>query len=85
MIDFSQWIDLRAFFIALIIGTILAYLRIDRPRVVYRYPTPWNAGKVTYIDEANVCYKYKVNRVECPTDKSKISEIPLQFNENRDK
>lgn len=85
MIDFNQWIDLRAFFIAFLIGTILAYFRVDRPRIVYRYPTPWNAGKVTYIDEANVCYKYAVDRVACPTDKSQISEIPLQFNENQDK
>jgi hypothetical protein len=84
MIDFTQWIDLRAFFVAFIIGTLFAYLRISRPKIVYRYPTPWNAGKVTYIDEADVCYKYRVDKVTCPSDKSKIAEIPLQFREDQD-
>jgi hypothetical protein len=83
--DFSQWIDLRAFFIAFLLGLLFVYLRMDTPRVVYKYPTPWNAGQITYIDEANVCYKYRVERVECPADKRLISEIPLQFNENQDK
>jgi len=78
MIDFSQWIDMRAFFIAFLIGSLFSYLRIARPRIVYKYPTPWNAGKVTYIDEADVCYKYRVKRVPCPDDKNKISTVPLQ-------
>lgn len=84
MIDFSQWIDMRAFFLAFVIGALFSYLRISRPKIIYRYPTPWNAGKVTYVDEADVCYKYRVDRVPCPTDRTKISEIPLQFSERKD-
>lgn len=81
MIDFTQWIDMRAFLFALALGILFAYLRISQPRIVYRYPTPWNAGKITYIDEADVCYKYRVDRVPCPEDRSKISRVPLQYQE----
>ena len=82
MIDFTSWIDLRAFVIAFVIGALFAYFKLSTPIVLYRYPTPWNAGKITYIDEADVCYKYKAERVSCPLDKSKISEIPLQYRDS---
>jgi hypothetical protein len=42
------------------------------------YPTPYNAGKIVYKDDAGVCYKYDIKEVKCPVDKSKISEVFLQ-------
>ena len=75
MLDFIEpW----AFLIALSIGLLYTYLTTPYPQIVYKYPTPYNAGKITYVDDANVCYKYKVQKVDCPSDSSKIKSIDLQ-------
>ena len=66
------------FFISLFIGLFIAYLSTPKPVVIIRYPTPDNAGKVTYIDNSNVCYKYKAKEVKCPRNKKKITETPIQ-------
>ena len=75
MFDF---IEPLAFFIALAVGFLYAYLTTPYPRVVYKYPTPYNAGKIVYIDDADVCYKYRVQEVQCPADKDKIKTLPIQ-------
>lgn len=75
MFDFIEpW----AFLLALGIGLFYTYLTTPYPRTVYKYPTPYNAGKITYMDDANVCYKYRVKKVQCPADQSKIKELSLQ-------
>lgn len=75
MIDF---IDPKVFLTSLAVGLLYAYLTTPYPKIVYKYPTPYNAGKITYIDDANVCYKYKVTKVACPLDKSKIKNLKIQ-------
>lgn len=79
MLDF---IDPRVFLFALGIGLLYTYLTTPYPKIVYKYPTPYNAGKITYIDDANVCYKYKVTQVSCPLDKSKIKKLEVQESGN---
>lgn len=66
------------FFAAFSIGILIAYLSTPTPEIIIKYPTPENAGKIIYKDNADVCYKYKVNEVSCPADKSKIKNIDIQ-------
>ena len=40
-------------------------------------------GKVTYKDNAGVCYKYRSEEVTCPKDKSVIKELPLQYKDDK--
>ena len=75
---FLEYIEMWPFIIALGLGLLFTYITTPYPRVVYKYPTPYNAGKITYVDEADVCYKYKVNKVTCPLDQSKIKHLELQ-------
>jgi hypothetical protein len=42
-----------------------------------KFPSPNNAGTITYRDEEENCYKYKAERVECPLDKSLIKPQPI--------
>ena len=45
--------------IALIFGIILGYwLALPSP-AKYAHPTAENAGKVTYVDDTGVCYRYE--------------------------
>lgn len=73
-----DYIDPFYFLIALSVGLLYAYLNAPEPRIVVKYPTPHNAGKILYKDDAGVCYRYKVNEISCPKDASKIKKMPIQ-------
>ena len=71
-------IDPVYFIISFIIGLAYIHLTQAPPRVVIKYPTPHNVGKITYVDDAGVCYKYKMEKSSCPDDKNQIKTIPIQ-------
>lgn len=73
-----EYIDPFVFFISLGVGIFLTYLVSPNPKIIYKYPTPSNAGKITYVDDAGVCYKYKSTKVNCPSDKSQVKSIDIQ-------
>ena len=62
------------FLISLGIGLLFCYLTLPRPEVIFKHPTPENAGSITY-KENDSCYKYHAKEVKCPiTGKIKIQE-----------
>ena len=67
------------FFISLFIGFMMCYILTPPPNIVFRHPTPENTNLV-YKDESNGCYKYEVDMIECPKDKSKIKNTPISQN-----
>ena len=68
--------------IAFAFGVFISYIFTPNPKIVIKYPTPQNAGKVTYVDDAGVCYRYKAVEVGCPlptdSDREKVRQLPLQ-------
>jgi hypothetical protein len=66
------------FFIALCVGLLYTYITTPPPHIVVKYPTPFNAGQITYLDDAGVCYKYKVEPKQCPSDPKKIKTMPIE-------
>lgn len=74
-----KFISLPIFIISLAIGLFLTYITIPEPKIIYVYPTPNNIDKLQYVDKANNCYKFKANKVKCPTDPSKIATVPIQY------
>lgn len=71
-------LNLLAFLLALGAGLLYSYVVTPPPKVVIKFPTPENTGLVTYIDKASNCYQYTSEEVQCPSDKSKLSKIPIQ-------
>jgi len=65
------------FFLAFAVGLFFCYITNPKPEVVLKFPSPYNAGMVTYHDKANNCYKYKADKVDCPVDKSIIKDQPI--------
>ena len=63
------------FFIAFCIGILYTYLIHPKPSVIIKYPTPNNAGKILYKDDAGVCYRYNSKEVQCPKNEDKIVKI----------
>tara|TARA_Y100000590_G_scaffold470436_1_gene664888 strand:- start:1033 stop:1266 length:234 start_codon:yes stop_codon:yes gene_type:complete len=68
------------FFTALSLGLLYVYAFTPVPDIIYQYPTPENAGKVTYKNNINECHKYESKEVDCPKDKSKITYYPQESN-----
>lgn len=70
-------INVFYFLLSFSIGLLYVYLVQPTPKVVLKFPTPYNAGKVTYKDLTNTCYTYKAERAACPVDKSKVKQQPI--------
>jgi hypothetical protein len=73
-----DYIDPLIFLISLCVGLFYTYVTVPYPQVVIKYPTPFNAGKITYVDKNNVCYKYQIEQVNCPLNKSQIKTYQFQ-------
>ena len=67
-------VDPSIFLISLGIGLLFCYLTLPRPEVIFKHPTPENAGSIIY-KENDRCYKYRAKEVLCPiTGEIKIQE-----------
>jgi hypothetical protein len=73
-----DYIDPFYFLIALCVGLLYTYVTAPVPQIVIKYPTPFNAGKITYVDQSDVCYKYRIQKTQCPKDTSKIKEYEFK-------
>ena len=59
------------FLLAFIVGLLVCYVMEPKKKVILKFPSPTNAGKVTYVDKQGQCYKYNVQKLDvCPTDKT---------------
>ena len=63
-------IDIFYFFISLFMGFILVYLTSPKPKIIFKYPTLDNISNMKFIDENNVCYKYKPVEIKCDLSKN---------------
>jgi hypothetical protein len=75
--NYEKYINIYWFIGAFIVGLIYTYLTMKQPEQVIQYPTPENAGRITYKDDAGVCYRYKVVEVGCGNP-SNIKNMPIQ-------
>ena len=71
-------IDPFVFFVSFGLGLMYCYITNPSPKVVLKFPSPYNTEKVIYHETGgDGCYKYKADKVGCPTDKSLIKPQPI--------
>lgn len=58
---FHPW----SFLLAFGVGMLFVYLTAPVPTVIVRYPTPFNAGRITYRDARGTCYRYRSHKTTC--------------------
>lgn len=58
-----------AFIVAFAIGILYVYISTPKPKIVIKYPTPYNCNKIVYRNDNDICYKYSLEEVKC-TDKA---------------
>ena len=63
---FLKIINIKVFFISLLVGLIFTYINNDKKKI-YVYPTPSNINNIQYKDKANNCYEYSMEKVACPS------------------
>ena len=74
----GKYINFPVFLLSLAIGILFVYLFQPELNVIYVYPTPDNENKILYKDKTDNCFKFNAEEVECPDDKTKIKNIPIQ-------
>ncbi len=75
--NFFKILNVKVFLISLLIGLIFIYFNDDRKKISV-YPTPSNINSVQFKDKADNCFEYSMEKVNCPSSKSKINNIPVQ-------
>lgn len=65
------------FIVAFAIGLFYCYVSTPPPEVIVKFPSPYNAGKIVYKDNAETCYTYKADKVECPLNRDLIKPQPI--------
>jgi len=78
MFNLFKFINVYAFLISFAVGMFIVYVTMDDTRKIYVYPTPENVDLIQYRDSAGTCFAFKESEVTCPTDPSKISQVPVQ-------
>jgi hypothetical protein len=73
-----NYISLPIFLISFAIGIFFIYVLGPQRKHIYVYPSPENVDKILFKDKADNCFRFEEEVVECPTDASLISTIPVQ-------
>ena len=75
---FLDYISIPIFVISFILGFIFIYIVGPATKTIFVYPSPENVNKILFKDNANNCFYFDEQEVNCPTDLSAISTIPIQ-------
>ena len=73
-----NYISIPVFLISFAVGLFFVYVLGPELKKIYIYPTPENVDKVLFRDKASNCFTFEEEVVECPTDKTLISSVPIQ-------
>lgn len=73
-----NYISVPIFILSFAIGLFFVYILGPDIKTVYIYPNPENIDKMLFKDKANNCFSFDEEIVDCPSNKSLISSIPIQ-------
>jgi len=76
-----KYIHWPVFFVSFLLGLFLIYFYVPSSRHIYVYPTPENDEFLQYKDLAGNCFSFVREKVDCPSDKRLIQQVPFQMGE----
>lgn len=74
----TKYISLPVFLFSFCLGLAFVYIIGPEMKTVFIYPTPENYLNYQYKDNAEQCFQFKPNKVECPWNPLSIKSIPIQ-------
>ena len=54
------------FLLAVLVTFMLLYVFTPKPTILIKYPNIEDVDSPLYIDDNDVCYKYKKQQIDCP-------------------
>jgi len=73
-----NYISMPVFIVSFAVGLFFVYILGPDIKTVYIYPNPENVDKMLFKDKADNCFSFNEEIVDCPSNKSLISSIPIQ-------
>jgi len=73
-----KYISIPVFLLSLIIGLFFIYILGPDLKTIYFYQTPETVDKILFRDKTENCFAFKEVGVTCPSDETKINQIPIQ-------
>jgi hypothetical protein len=73
-----NYISIPVFIISFAIGLLFVYILGPDKKTIYIYPTPENVNKFLFKDKADNCFEFDEEIIDCPSDQTKITNIPIQ-------
>jgi hypothetical protein len=73
-----NYISIPIFLVSFAVGLFFVYILGPEMKKIYVYPSPETVNNVLFKDKADNCFYFKEEVVECPSDESLISTIPIQ-------
>lgn len=74
----TKYVSIKAFVISALVGFVMMYFHSEERKKVYVYPTFETLGKGIFQDKSGACFAQYAEPVKCPSDRSKINQIPVQ-------
>lgn len=73
-----NYISIPIFLVSFAVGLFFVYILGPEMKKIYVYPSPETVNNVLFKDKADNCFYFKEEVVECPSDESLLSTIPIQ-------
>ena len=73
----NNYFDPFYFLIAFAIGIFFNFMVKPKPKIIIKYPTPFNMNTI-YKDDADNCYKYNLVETSCNVSPDDIFKMPIQ-------
>ena len=75
----TKYISSPIFLISFLVGLFFIYILGPDIKTIMVYPTPENIDKILFKDKSENCYSFTKSEIECPSDETLISNIPIQI------
>ncbi len=75
----TKYISIPIFLISFLVGLFFIYILGPDIKTIMVYPTPENIDKILFKDKSENCYSFTKSEIECPSDETLISNIPIQI------
>jgi len=73
-----HYISFKYFFASFLLGLLFTSILDSDKKKILLYPTPKIFQQYFFRDQTKKCFTFYQNEIQCPFDKSKINQIPVQ-------
>lgn len=60
-----KFINFKIFFLVLVIGIFINYIRGNSTKIIYKFPTPENNDIIYNTNNDKLCFKFNSKQVNC--------------------